>query len=277
MSRKTNTSYVSSKDTVPLIPSAEIAQAAVEAGKMILAADGVRDKHVTAKEGTANFVTGYDLKIQNYLEERLALILPGATFLAEEGGDDLAKPSDGFTFVIDPIDGTANFIRGLRNSSVSVGLLYGGNPVFGCVVLPYTGETFTAEKGRGAFVNGKPIKVSERRLKDSIVLFGTSPYYREELGAATVETFGSFFMNCQDLRRLGSAAQDLVLTACGRGDAFFELRLSPWDIAAGALILEEAGGVITDIEGRPLPFDRKTSVLCGNPVNHREILELLNK
>ena len=261
--------------SIPAFPAREIAQAAVEAGGMILAADGARDKHVTAKEGTANFVTEYDLKIQNFLEERLSALLPGATFLAEEGGEDREKPSSGFTFVIDPIDGTANFIRGLRNSSVSVGLLYAGEPVFGCVALPYAGETFTAEKGRGAFVNGKRISVSERRLRDSIVLFGTSPYYREELGEATVGALERIFMNSQDVRRLGSAAQDLVLAACGRADAFFELRLSPWDIAAGALIFKEAGGVITDANGNPLPFDRKTSVLCGNRINHPEIIKLL--
>lgn len=231
---------------------------------------------VTSKEGSANYVTVYDVQVQRMLEQGIAEIVPGCSFLAEEEGEDQNTVGDGWTFVIDPIDGTANFIRNYHRSAISVGALYAGELVWGAVYNPYTDEMFHAGKGRGAYLNGKPISVSHRPLGEAIVVMGTSPYYRAELGERTMAVTKALFMQCDDIRRSGSAALDLCEVASGRMDAFFELRLSPWDFMAGCLMIQEAGGWITTVSGAVLPTDgRKRSVAAGGPVLREDFLGIL--
>ena len=240
------------------------------AGKKLLCRGSIE---TSAKEGLANYVTDRDLETQNFLVENLKKIIPAADFLAEES-DDNCGTHEGLTFVIDPIDGTANFIRDLHNSAISVGLYSGSTGIFGLVYQPYNDRLFSGILGQGSYLNGSRISVSERALDKSIVGLGTSPYYREELGKKTGEIIGRLLEDAEEVRRFGSAAQDLCLVAAGMLDCFFELRLSPWDFAAGTVIIKEAGGIITDLNGNtPCPYE-KSPIICGSGANYRELLSI---
>lgn len=234
-----------------------------ECGEIILHAD--RSKScIDEKTGHANFVTAYDKKIQQILQKRLLQILPEAVFVGEEE-DIHASVAKGYAFIVDPIDGTTNFIKDYHMSVVSVGLTSDGEKYMGVVYNPYSDEMFTAVKGQGAYLNDKPIHVSSQPLSNGLVLFGTAPYY-EGLSKRSFEMAYDYFRQALDVRRSGSAAFDLCSVAAGRAELFFELRLSPWDYAAGALILEEAGGKVTTIQGEPLTLQAGCSVLATNGV-----------
>lgn len=222
------------------------------------------DSMVDEKSGHANFVTIYDRKIQMMLQEQLLEILPEAAFVGEEE-DIHASIQNGCAFIVDPIDGTTNFIKDYQASCVSIGLTLDGAPYMGVVYNPYLDETYTAIRGQGAYLNGKPIRVSNKPLSQGLILFGTSPYY-EELHEKAFTMAYHYFKQAMDLRRSGSAAIDLCSVAAGRAELFFELRLSPWDFAAAGLICQEAGGVVTTCEGEPFTLDRQCSILATNGV-----------
>jgi myo-inositol-1(or 4)-monophosphatase len=264
------------------------------AGELVLSAEYddspahlTRQLGVEAKAGTGNFVTAYDKAVQALLEEEFSRILPEARFLAEE---DEGNPGDvpwrgakgsleGYVFVIDPIDGTTNFIKDYRQSTISAGLLLDGEPVWGAVLQPYTGEYFHAAKGGGAYLGERRIFAGGATLDKSLIIFGTSPYRKDTLGVRSMNAAKELFLRSTDLRRSGTAANDLCMLAAGRADGFFELSLAPWDYAAGSLILKEAGGVVTDAFGKELPFGRgvNSSVVAGNAINHNVILEIVRK
>ena len=234
-----------------------------DCGKVILNAD--REKMaIDIKSGVADLVTEYDKNIQEQLKNGLKNILPEAKFIGEEGSSDELS-DDGFAFVVDPIDGTTNFIKDYHHSAVSVALLKGKEVVAGLIYNPYLDEVFSAIKGQGAFCNGKKITVSSHPIGNALVLFGSSPYDKK-LFTKTIEILSEYFYQSLDIRRSGSAALDLCSVACGRADVYFELQVSPWDFAAGKLIVEEAGGVVTSLEGTPLTFDGKTSIIAKNNV-----------
>lgn len=234
-----------------------------DCGKVILNAD--REKMaIDIKSGVADLVTEYDKNIQEQLKNGLKNILPEAKFIGEEGSSDELS-DDGFAFVVDPIDGTTNFIKDYHHSAVSVALLKGKEVVAGLIYNPYLDEVFSAIKGQGAFCNGKKITVSSHPIGNALVLFGSSPYDKK-LFTKTIEILSEYFYQSLDIRRSGSAALDLCSVACGRADVYFELQVSPWDFAAGKLIVEEAGGVVTSLEGAPLTFDGKTSIIAKNNV-----------
>lgn len=246
-----------------------------EAGKIMLSAKGgCPEGLIHSKEGTFNYVTEYDSKIQRFLEKELLQVVPDAHFLAEEDGEDNNAIGAGYTFIIDPIDGTSNFIHDYGESAISVALLYDKEPVFGAVYLPFKDEMFYAEKGKGAYKNGKPISVSKTQLKDSLTLVGTAPYVRDKMCDATMEMIKELFLNSVDIRRGGSAASDLCYIACGRAACYCELNLSPWDHAAGAFIVKEAGGYVTTFDGSALPYNRRSTVFASNAVC-REQAELM--
>ena len=232
-----------------------------QAGKIMLDADR-SSLGIASKEGKGNFVTEYDKKVQDFLYKGLMEILPEAEFVGEEGEKDEAA-FKGYTFIVDPIDGTANFVRDNHASAISVGVLYDGEPHMGVVYNPYLDEMYYGKAGEGAFLNGKPIRVSDEPLENGIILFGTAPYYKE-LSEQTFRIMYDYFKTGLDLRRSGSAALDLCSIAAGRAELFFEVILSPWDYAAAALILKEAGGIITAIDGSTLRFDDRCSVLAKN-------------
>ena len=234
-----------------------------ECGEIMLTAADI-DNAVHWKEGKGNIVTEYDSRVQAVLKKGLAQILPEAAFVGEEDGADQEDISAGYAFIVDPIDGTANFARGLQASCISVALLKDGQPVFGMIYNPYLKECFWAIKGEGAYLNDKPIHVSDRPMEKALILFGSSPYY-PELARQTLVCLQRYLEQAMDIRRVGSAALDLCSIACGRGELFFEMRLSPWDFAAGALLVEEAGGVVTGLKGEPILYDRKHAIVARAP------------
>lgn len=245
-----------------------------EVGKLLL--QEVDDKKVITKSGDANFVTEIDLKVQDIIIKRLYEILPESNIIAEE-----TKSNDfsfgKYTWILDPVDGTTNLMYGFKFSCVALGLVVDGVPYAGIVYNPYLDELFSAIKGKGAFVNGKPIGVSgSRTLKDSLITFGTSPY---DKGKAD-ETFRlakSVFMQCRDVRRTGCAALDICNVAAGRIDGFFEMELQPWDYAGASIILQEAGGCITDWKGNKVSYLYKTAAIATNGHIHNELDYLINE
>lgn len=241
----------------------KITEAVRECGGIILHAD--RSKScIDEKAGHANFVTTYDKRVQQELQKRLLQILPEAVFVGEEE-DIHASIAKGYAFIVDPIDGTTNFIKDYHMSAISVGLALDGERYMGVVYNPYLNEMFTAVKGQGAHLNGDPIHVSSEPLSNGVVLFGTAPYY-EELNRKSFEMAYNYFKKSLDVRRSGSAALDLCSVAAGRAEVFFELRLCPWDFAASSLIVEEAGGKVTTAEGGQLTLHEPCSMLATNGV-----------
>lgn len=231
-----------------------------DAGDIMLSA--VRPK-IMEKSGHANFCTETDEKIQAYLIGRFKEVLPEAAFLGEEDGQDefASKMSSGFCFVIDPIDGTSNFIYEYRPSVISVGLLKDGKPYMAVVYNPYDDMMFSATAGQGAYLNGEKIMSSDSPLSDSLALFGTAPYY-EEYRDRSFDIAKNLLPLCVDLRRSGTAAWDMCCVALGRCGLYFELKIQIWDYAAAALIAMEAGCSVTDIEGKPLSYTGPSSTLC---------------
>ncbi|MGI6107666.1 MAG: inositol monophosphatase family protein [Lachnospiraceae bacterium] len=231
-----------------------------EAGRIMLSARDIA-AGVEEKSGVDNFVTAYDKKVQEYLKKRFAAEVPEAGFVGEEEASSV-DVTKGMVFIVDPIDGTSNFLYGYNHSCISVGVLSEGEAVLGLVYDPYRDELFSARAGQGALLNGKPIHVSGGTVENGLVLVGTAPYYREELGDDTFRMIRAYFNRCVDIRRTGSAALDLCSVACGRAALFCELRLSPWDYAAGALIVREAGGRVMTADLKPLTYDRRISVIA---------------
>ena len=249
----------------------KITEIVKEAGKIVLSAHN-QENTITAKEGKKNFVTKYDVAVQDFLFKELGKAFPDAQFIGEEGENDFS--TDGLRFIIDPIDGTTNFMQDYRCSCISVALCNGNDVVAGVVYNPYTNEIFSAEKGKGAYLNGDRICVSERPLSDGLALFGTSPYHPEN----TDETFAllrKVFDLSRDIRRSGSAAFDICTVACGRCEVFFEKGLQPWDIAAGTLILKEAGGIALNYDGTEISFSTPNDVVFANPKAYKEFITLL--
>ena len=249
----------------------ELIEAVRKAGEIILNATG-REDCVTAKEGKKNFVTEYDIAVQNFLREELSSIIPEAEFVGEEG--DGIMSSTALRFVVDPIDGTTNFMQDYHCSCISVALCEGDQPVLGIIYNPYLNEIFSAQKDKGAYLNGKKISVSNRTLSDGLALFGTSPYHPEN----TDETFvllRKVFDYSRDIRRSGSAAYDICMVACGRCEIFFEKELQPWDYAAGTVILREAGGTAETYDGQTPCLSHGSDVVFSNKKAIEEFRTLL--
>lgn len=217
--------------------------------------------NIEQKDGYANIVTSSDVAVQEFLCQKLAELLPGSGFLCEE--KDQWDTSHEYTWVIDPIDGTANYSRGMDHCCVCVGLKHGERMQIAVVYLPRTEELFYAERDKGAYLNGRRIHVSQRPFANSLLCTALPVYHKEYAqvcSAIIYEAFGA----CNDLRRFGSAATELCYLAMGRCELYFEYLLSPWDFAAASLILEEAGGVLSGLKGRPLDFTHGSGVLAAN-------------
>ena len=242
-----------------------------EAGDIVLSARDVWS-HTHEKTSAADLVTEYDLAVENFLKEKLPPLVPGSIFFGEEEAEN-ADPSQGWAFIVDPIDGTTNFVRGLRQSAISVALAHDGTVEYGVVYDPYKNEMFSAQRGGGAFLNGRPIHVSTRPIEQGIFGMGTAIYRREYLEPTMRVTEQLFRRSC-DFRRLGSAALDLCNVACGRTELFFEYSLCPWDHAAGQLMITEAGGFICTLEGGPMSLTDRCSVWASNQVNKDVLKEL---
>lgn len=226
---------------------------------------------IIAKSGSSNYVTEIDTRVQEIIISKLKRLIPDSNIIAEETDhNDFSMGK--YTWILDPVDGTTNLMYGYKFSAVSLGLFVDGRPFAGIVYNPFLGELFFAQKGKGAFVNNRQIKVNNNdSLQHSLITFGTSPYDREKADE-TFRVTRNVFDRCRDIRRTGSAALDLCYVAAGRTDAFFEMELQPWDYAGGSIILEEAGGKISDWKGNPVDYINKTPVVASNGYIHNELL-----
>lgn len=233
-------------------------------------------KNNVKEKGYGNYVTQVDISVQKFLRESLMRLYPAIQFMGEEGEQtsiDFKKP----VWILDPIDGTANLIRGLRQSAVSIALAENGVPVLGAVYNPFSDELFYAEKGNGAYLNGDRIHVSDAEtLRDSLISIGTAPYDKQ-LARETFDAVYEIYCGCQDIRRFGAAAIELCNLAAGRLDGFFEMNLKPWDYAAGAIILQEAGGEINNYEGNPVALAHPDNIISSNGKIHSELFHILQR
>ena len=237
---------------------------------------------ISQKQGAANIVTSSDIAVQEFLRQRLSALLPGSGFICEE--EDVHDVKHDYVWIIDPIDGTANYSRGIRECAVCVGLMHAGKMEMAAVYLPRTDELFTAERGKGAFLHhpqtGKAsqrICVSRRPFQDAIMSTAL-PVYHKEYASICSDIIRETFLQCNDIRRFGAAAPELCYLAMGRTEMYFEYLLSPWDFAAASLILEEAGGILCNREGQPLRFTQPSGVLAANnPENLDRLLSIVKR
>lgn len=228
-------------------------------GQLVL--DAKRDNmHIDSKAGSANFVTEYDNLVQEELRKGLLAVVPDAFFVGEEGSSCVYNEQGKF-FIVDPIDGTTNFIKDYRVSCISVALVCDGLIEVGMIYNPYMDELFWAKRGCGSYCNGRRLSVSKEPLSNGIVIFGTSPY-DATLSEKSFKLAYEYFKKSLDIRRSGSAALDLCSIAAGRAELFFEMILQPWDYAAGVLLVEEAGGKVTTVEGGEISLDKGCSILA---------------
>ncbi len=227
---------------------------------------------VENKEGINNLVTEVDKQAEEAIINIIRGAFPEHTILSEEAG--LLERHSDYVWFVDPIDGTVNFAHGIPLCCVSIGLAYKGELLTGAVYNPMMNELFFAERGKGATLNGKPIRVSAKSDFSRACLVTGFPYHTPEQGEHPLRAFERAILKGLPVRRLGSAALDLCWVACGRFDGFWEYNLSPWDIAAGYLIVAEAGGRITDFKAEPYSVYNKQT-LATNGLIHEDLLGLV--
>jgi len=223
-----------------------------------------------------DYVTNVDLGVSEFLKKELYKIFPEYQFMDEEGDNkttDFSIP----TWILDPIDGTTNLIHNLNFSAVSLALVHNEEVLIGIVYNPFLDEMYYAEKGKGAYFNGKRISVSSvEDIEHSLIVIGTNPYDRFDT-KRRFEIFENLFKECQELRRFGSAALDFCYVARGSFEGYFENNIKPWDIAAGIAILQEAGGKITDLNGNVVGLKSNNDIIASNSKVHHDILRIVNK
>ena len=225
-------------------------------------------------KGEIDLVTEMDRKAEELIVGRLSSAFPDHSIIAEEReGVEKASP---YRWIVDPLDGTTNYAHGYPVFCVSIAFEAEGDLVFGVVYNPVLEETFLAERGGGATLNGRPIHVSgTERLERSLLATGF-PYDIRRTRDNNLNHFCSFAIKAQAIRRAGSAALDLCYVACGRFDGYWELRLKPWDVAAGSLMVREAGGMVTTFDGGPFDI-YSTNIVASNGKIHSEMLEVLRE
>ena len=232
------------------------------------------DANAIEFKGLNDLVSYVDKQAEKQLVRNLSKILPRAGFTTEE--DTINTRGEVFDWIIDPLDGTTNFIHGIPTYSISIALYENGQPVIGVVYEINRGEMFSAYKDGGAFLNNKKISVSRRTSLSESLLATGFPYYQFDKQPQYLKLFSTLMQKCHGLRRIGSAAVDLAYVACGRFDAFFEYNLNAWDVAAGAFIVQEAGGKVMNFTGGE-EFLRTREILAGNGLIHQEILEMMDE
>ncbi len=252
----------------------EIVKAVSETAAFITAESERFDIKLTETKGLNDFVSYVDKGSERMLVTSLGRILPEAGFLTEEGTASVAGKK--FRWIVDPLDGTTNFLHGIHPYAISVALSEDDEIVAGVVYEAAGNEVFTAWKDGGAYLNGKPIKVSSAsRLADTLVATGF-PYSDFGRLEKYIKSFAHFCQVTHGIRRLGSASIDLAYVACGRFDAFYEYGLHPWDIAAGILLVREAGGAASDFSGNMNNLSGD-EVVAANGLVFNEFLEIVTK
>jgi myo-inositol-1(or 4)-monophosphatase len=250
-------------------------KAAHRAGRSLKRDLGEVEQLQVSVKGPGNFVTAADRRAEEIVYEELAKARPAYGFLGEEGG--IREGADKtHRWIVDPLDGTTNFLHGIPHFAVSIALERDGVVVAALIYNPANDELFVAERGKGAFLNNQRIRVAaRRRLGDAIVACGLPHYGRGDLRLARYE-IAAAQSNFAGLRRYGSASLDLAWVAAGRLDAYWERNLSPWDMAAGVLLVREAGGFVSDLGGGEAIF-AEGQIAAGNEIMHRELIRLLRE
>lgn len=231
--------------------------------------DRDNSQKVDAK-GVADYVTAVDFAVQNYLQEKLKEAYPQVQFMGEEK-DNSDIDFSGKVWILDPVDGTTNLIHDFHGSAISLAYAENKEVKLGVIYIPTSDELFYAEKGKGAFLNGNKINVSNvKDMAHSLISIGPATYTKE-WAELSFEMYLKIYKDSQDFRRIGSAAIELAYVACGRIEAYIEPALSPWDYAAGLLIIEEAGGSVVTFDGEKVDITKRTSI-CGSNGRVGEIL-----
>jgi myo-inositol-1(or 4)-monophosphatase len=252
----------------------QVVRLCLQNGTYILQELGVFKSKDIEEKDEHNFVTYVDRKSEEMLVEELSRLIQGSGFIAEEGKYGSAGAE--LQWVIDPLDGTTNFIHGVPLFSISIALMKEDEVILGVVHEINRSESFYSWNGGKVYLNGKEIKVSTAsRLQDSLLVTGF-PYSRDQILDQYVDLFKGFIRRTQDLRRLGSAAADLAFVAAGRFEGFYEIGLSPWDVAAGSFLVKQAGGQVTDFQGGDDYIFGK-SLVSSNGLVHNEMLEVIEK
>lgn len=239
---------------------------AVEAGKIQVERFGRKELCVHTKSTRDDLVTEVDELCEKYITEAIGSSFPGHAILAEEGGEAGTETGarSNYQWVVDPLDGTTNYSQGIPIFAVSIALRHRDRTVLGIVYQPLLGEMFSAVKGGGAYLNDSPISVAEKELLKESVLATGFPYDKSTHEENNVKYFAHFLPRIRGIRRLGAASYDLASVAAGRFDGFWELKLSPWDVEAGILLVQEAGGRVVFLEGkRPLSLAAGNGIICA--------------
>jgi len=250
-------------------------ESALKAGEILKKGFGTSFE-ISSKEGKNNLVTEYDKLSEQTIIEYIKSIFPGHVFLAEESGKTGNLSKDIVRWIIDPLDGTVNFAHGLPIFSISIAAELNGEILTGVVYHPLLDELFVAKKGGGAYLNDKKIIVSDNEILDSAFLVTGFPYNVNQNPCGCIDQFVSIIQQGIPVRRLGSAALDLAYVAAGRFDGFWEISLNPWDVAAGILLVEEAGGKVTQYSGEKYWIDKDT-ILATNGRIHEEVGNVLSR
>jgi myo-inositol-1(or 4)-monophosphatase len=243
-----------------------------EAGRLLL--ERFHTEFTISHKGTVNLVTDVDLAAEELIVSTIRKAFPDHCILAEERHSQ--NRGKGIVWVIDPLDGTTNYAHGYPVFSVSIGLEIGGEVEWGAVFDPTRNELFSARRGFGATCNGIPLGVSQTPSLGASLLATGFPYDIQTDSRNNLDNFCAFAVRTQGIRRAGSAAIDLCYVAAGRFDGFWELKLNPWDCAAGSLIVKEAGGTVTNFSGRPASIYER-EIVASNGLIHAEMLDVLTK
>lgn len=248
-------------------------QTALRAGELLRKGFGTKYR-ISSKQGIQNLVTEYDKASEECIISSILSSFPDHSFLAEESGATRQNPSK-VLWVIDPLDGTVNFAHNIPVFCVSIAATFGGETLCGVIYQPMTQELFIAEKGGGAYLNGVPLRVTTTaRMEESMMATGF-PYNVNENPLHCVDYFSEMTKHGIPIRRLGSAAIDLAYVAAGRFDAYWEVSLYPWDLAAGKLLVEEAGGRVTHYDGSPRDLLSEKTILATNGALHDQMIATL--
>ncbi|TVQ84332.1 MAG: inositol monophosphatase [Micavibrio sp.] len=251
-------------------------RAAEKAARGLVRDFGEVEQLQVSKKGPADFVSAADLRAEKTIYAELQKARPDFGFVMEEQGKRAAKNGSESRWLIDPLDGTTNFLHGIPHWAVSIALEEKGEIIAGVIYDPVKDELFYAEKGRGAFMNNRRLRVSGREnLADAIVALGTPAIGKKEDDYTLfLQQLDAVVRRTVSTRRMGAACLDLAYVAAGRYDGFWEAGLSPWDVGAGALIVKEAGGFLTDIDGKA-DYIYGGSIIAANPRIHAPLLQLV--
>lgn len=250
----------------------KIQSIAKEAGELSLSYFTNLKQEQVSHKGDVDLLTIADREVEDFLRRELNREFPDVAFIGEESISNAPAEYDR-AFIVDPIDGTSNFVHGLPSYAISIALIDNKQTQLGIVYCPYFDNMFSAERSRGAAKNGKPIRVSTTdKLINSLTFTGFA-CVRERITPNNMELFQSILYQIRGIRISGSAACDCCTVAEGKADIYWELNLKPWDVAAGALIIEEAGGKVTDLQGNR-SYDPGTSFLATNGLLHSDFLEM---